>query len=95
MDHFQRAPERDQMEVRGGQQTGKLSKAAPAEKIAMNQIKRAYDPAGNSDGTRLRVERLWPRGIAKTSLKIDSYDPAKWDEFCNRYGAELEANSQA
>ena len=77
----------------------------------MIQIKRVYDPADRSDGTRLLVERLWPRGVKKTSLKIDnwlkdvapstelrkwfSHDPAKWDEFRRRYVAELEANSEA
>jgi uncharacterized protein YeaO (DUF488 family) len=77
----------------------------------MIRIKRVYDPVSNSDGTRLLVERLWPRGVAKTSLEIKdwlkdvgpstelrkwfSHDPAKWDEFCRRYQAELRANPDA
>jgi len=74
----------------------------------MIHLKRAYDPASSSDGTRLLVERLWPRGVKKTSLKINrwlkdvapttelrkwfSHDPAKWDKFRSRYFDELEAN---
>ena len=74
----------------------------------MINLKRAYDPASSTDGTRLLVERLWPRGVAKTSLKVKSWlkdvapstelrkwfshDPAKWDQFRRRYFDELEAN---
>ena len=77
----------------------------------MIQIKRVYDPVTSTDGTRLLVERLWPRGIKKTSLEIKgwlkdvapsaelrkwfSHDPAKWNEFRSRYFAELEANPAA
>ncbi len=65
----------------------------------------------STDGTRLLVERLWPRGVKKTSLEIKSWlkdvapsaglrkwfshDPAKWNEFRSRYFAELEANPDA
>jgi uncharacterized protein YeaO (DUF488 family) len=74
----------------------------------MINLKRAYDPARSTDGTRLLVERLWPRGITKTSLKVKSWlkdvapsaglrkwfshDPAKWDQFRRRYFDELKAN---
>ncbi len=74
----------------------------------MINLKRAYDAAEVTDGTRLLVERLWPRGVTKTSLKIKSWlkdaapstelrkwfshDPAKWDEFRCRYFDELKAN---
>ncbi len=77
----------------------------------MIQLKRAYEPAERSDGTRLLVERLWPRGIKKTELRLDgwlkdaapstelrrwfSHDPAKWDEFRRRYEAELDASPEA
>jgi uncharacterized protein YeaO (DUF488 family) len=70
--------------------------------------KRVYEAVSSTDGTRLLVERLWPRGVKKTSLKINgwpkevapstelrqwfSHDPAKWDEFRRRYFAELKAN---
>ncbi|HUY86647.1 MAG TPA: DUF488 domain-containing protein [Acidimicrobiales bacterium] len=75
------------------------------------RIKRVYDPVSVSDGTRLLVERLWPRGVKKTSIKIKvwlkdvapstelrkwfSHDPTKWHDFCSRYVAELQANPDA
>ena len=71
----------------------------------MIQIKRAYDPPSKTDGARILVERLWPRGIKKEALKLDawlkaiapstelrkwfSHDPAKWSEFQRRYQVEL------
>lgn len=74
----------------------------------MIQIKRVYEAADKMDGTRLLVERLWPRGVKKESLQIEgwlkdvgpstelrkwfSHDPAKWDEFRRRYFVELEGN---
>ena len=77
----------------------------------MINLKRAYDPATSADGIRLLVERLWPRGVKKTSLRIKgwlkdvapstelrkwfSHDPAKWDEFQKRYFDELMANPDA
>ncbi|MCC6414375.1 MAG: DUF488 domain-containing protein [Opitutaceae bacterium] len=75
------------------------------------QIKRAYDPAAKTDGMRLLVERLWPRGIKKEALRLDgwlkdaapstelrlwfSHDPAKWPEFQRRYEAELKQRPDA
>ena len=72
----------------------------------MLKLKRAYEPASREDGPRFLVERLWPRGVKKTSLRLDawlkdvaptaqlrqwfSHDPKKWDEFRLRYKAELE-----
>ncbi|MGP0800894.1 DUF488 domain-containing protein, partial [Escherichia coli] len=38
------------------------------------QCKRVYDPAEQSDGYRVRVDRLWPRGIKKTDLALDEWD---------------------
>ena len=74
-------------------------------------LKRAYDPPAKSDGRRVLVDRVWPRGIAKDDLRIDAWlkdlapstelrkwighDPAKWDEFRKRYGRELEQRSEA
>ena len=73
-------------------------------------IKRIYDPAAKIDGTRVLVDRLWPRGIAKTKAHVDvwmkevgpstalrtwfGHDPARWAEFQRRYYREL-ANSGA
>ncbi|MFB2563045.1 DUF488 domain-containing protein [Rhizobium sp. IMFF44] len=74
-------------------------------------IKRIYEPAGNGDGKRILVDRLWPRGISKNDARIDAWlkdlapsaelrrwfghDPKKWDEFRRRYQDELEKNSKA
>ena len=76
----------------------------------MLKLKRAYEPASREDGQRFLVERLWPRGVKKTSLRLDawlkdvaptaqlrqwfSHDPKKWDEFRQRYKAELEQDSE-
>ena len=69
---------------------------------------RAYDAREGADteGARLLVDRLWPRGVAKVDLPIDAWlmdiapssdlrnwfghDPAKWNEFKDRYRAELQ-----
>jgi uncharacterized protein YeaO (DUF488 family) len=74
-------------------------------------LKRAYDPPAKSDGRRILVDRVWPRGIAKEDLQIDAWlkdlapstelrkwfghDPTKWDEFRKRYAQELEQRSEA
>ena len=39
----------------------------------MIQIKRVYDPPAQTDGMRILVERLWPRGIKKEALKLDDW----------------------
>jgi uncharacterized protein YeaO (DUF488 family) len=75
------------------------------------QIRRIYEPPAPDDGARLLVDRLWPRGVKKTELRLASWlrevappdalrqwfqhDPAKWSEFQRRYAAELEKNPQA
>ena len=77
----------------------------------MINLKRAYDPATSTDGIRLLVERLWPRGVKKTSLRIKgwlkdvapstelrkwfSHDLARWDQFRSRYFDELRAKPDA
>lgn len=71
----------------------------------MIRLKRVYDDQARNDGTRYLIERLWPRGIRKESLRMDgwlkdagpstelrkwfSHDPEKWSEFRRRYFAEL------
>lgn len=71
------------------------------------QLKRVYDPRSAHDGTRFLVERLWPRGITKSTLadaqwlrdaapstelrKWFHHDPQRWNEFRRRYFAELKA----
>ena len=37
------------------------------------RLKRAYDPPEASDGTRILINRLWPRGIKKTDAEIDRW----------------------
>jgi uncharacterized protein YeaO (DUF488 family) len=75
------------------------------------QTKRVYDVPAKSDGTRFLVERLWPRGTKKESLRIRAWlkdvapsnalrkwfahDPKKWLEFQHRYRKELDAHRTA
>lgn len=72
------------------------------------KIKRIYEPAEESDGRRILVDRLWPRGIKKDSTSLDAWrkdlaptvglrkwynhDPAKWEEFQLKYLLELKHN---
>lgn len=81
------------------------------DKNIMLKIKRVYESAEASDGTRFLVERLWPRGIKKESLKMKAWlkdaapspelrkwfghDPEKWTEFKKRYRAELKSRPEA
>jgi uncharacterized protein YeaO (DUF488 family) len=69
--------------------------------------KRAYEPYAPSDGYRVLVDRLWPRGVSRVDAHLDAWekdvapsrelrewyghDPAKWPEFQARYERELEA----
>lgn len=75
------------------------------------KIKRVYEPAVPEDGTRILVDRLWPRGLTKEKAAVDlwlkdiapstelrkwfAHDPAKWEEFRKRYLKELKANKEA
>jgi uncharacterized protein YeaO (DUF488 family) len=77
----------------------------------MLKLKRAYEPASRSDGTRILVERLWPRGLSKQALHVDAWlkdagpstelrqwfahDPEKWSRFRARYSRELDARPEA
>jgi uncharacterized protein YeaO (DUF488 family) len=77
----------------------------------MIQLKRAYDKPSRTDGTRFLIERLWPRGVKKSSLPIAgwlkdaapstelrkwfSHDPERWPEFRGRYFAELKSRPEA
>lgn len=71
----------------------------------MISIKRVYEPPDPSDGLRILVDRLWPRGLAKEKARIDQWqkdlapsdalrrwfghDPRRWEEFKRRYRQEL------
>jgi uncharacterized protein YeaO (DUF488 family) len=79
--------------------------------MEMFRVKRVYEEAASGDGARCLVDRLWPRGVAKVSLRIDgwlkeaapgdtlrrwfNHDPARWHEFRRRYFAELDAKPEA
>ena len=77
----------------------------------MLKLKRAYQPGTRSDGTRILVERLWPRGLSNETLRVDawlkdvgpstelrqwfSHDPEKWPRFRARYFRELDSRPEA
>lgn len=79
-----------------------IPKAIPAPRV---RLKRAYLPATAADGSRILVDRLWPRGVRKSAAAIDrwikdvapstalrkwfAHDPARWAGFRRRYAAEL------
>ncbi len=70
------------------------------------RMKRVYEVPEATDGKRILVDRLWPRGLTKEKAALDfwakeispsnelrkwyGHDPAKWDEFRARYFAELD-----
>jgi uncharacterized protein YeaO (DUF488 family) len=72
------------------------------------QIKRIYEPRNESDGMRILVDRLWPRGVKKGNAQIDewlkdiapttqlrkwfNHDASKWQEFQLKYTHELQHN---
>ena len=73
-------------------------------------LKRAYEPPEKIDGTRILVDRLWPRGVSKAEARLDEWikevapstelrkwfghDPERWAEFRRRYRAELAGHSE-
>ncbi len=77
--------------------------------MAPVRIKRIYDPVEDSDGFRVLVDRVWPRGLSRQKAAIDlwakdvapstdlrrwfNHDPARWEEFQRRYRAELNRRS--
>ena len=74
-------------------------------------VRRVYDKPAGSDGYRVLIDRVWPRGVSKKDAKLDAWnkdvapstelrkwfghDPAKWEEFKKRYKLELSSNRQA
>ncbi|MFI5241665.1 MAG: DUF488 domain-containing protein [Gemmatimonadales bacterium] len=70
-------------------------------------MKRAYEPAAASDGYRVLIDRLWPRGVSKAKAQLSAWEkdvapsaelrtwyehaPSKWPEFQKRYKQELKA----
>lgn len=74
------------------------------------RIKRIYESPSPSDGLRILVDRLWPRGLKKEDAALDrwdreiapsdalrkefGHDHSRWDEFKALYFAELDANPE-
>jgi uncharacterized protein YeaO (DUF488 family) len=79
--------------------------------IAEVRVRRVYDAPEDNDGVRVLVDRIWPRGMIKARAALTewckdvapstelrkwySHDPAKFEEFSRRYGAELEEVERA
>lgn len=71
-------------------------------------VKRIYEPYDSTDGFRILVDRLWPRGLKREDARLDEWmkdvapsselrtwfghDPEKWEAFRQRYRKELEEN---
>ena len=80
-------------------------------KAANVKLKRAYERPSAEDGPRILIDRLWPRGVKKTDAAIDhwakdiapstplrkwfGHDPALWQEFRNRYAAEIRGHRES
>ncbi|MCC6312378.1 MAG: DUF488 domain-containing protein [Thermomicrobiales bacterium] len=80
----------------------------PADNV---RLKRAYAPEEPSDGQRILVDRLWPRGVSKARADLADWmkdlapstelrewfghDPVRWEEFARRYRAELAQHPEA
>ncbi len=76
----------------------------------MIKIKRVYEKPSKDDGKRILIDRLWPRGLKKEDARIDEWireiapsnelrkwfdhDPNRWNEFKNRFFAELHGNGE-
>lgn len=74
------------------------------------KLKRVYEKPAKADGTRILVDRLWPRGLTKQRAAVDlwlkevapstelrkwfGHDPERWKEFRRRYRAELKSHSE-
>jgi uncharacterized protein YeaO (DUF488 family) len=75
------------------------------------RVKRAYEAPAKSDGCRVLVDRVWPRGVTRDALRLDAWikdvapsaglrkwfahDPSRWDAFKKRYFGELDARPEA
>ncbi|KGM51649.1 hypothetical protein N792_08155 [Lysobacter concretionis Ko07 = DSM 16239] len=84
-----------------------MSTTIPADNI---RLKRAYEKPADTDGVRILVDRLWPRGVSKEAAALDQWmkdiapssalrkwfghDPARWPEFQQRYEVELRDHSE-
>lgn len=78
--------------------------------MAAVRVRRVYEPPSRSDGRRVLVDRLWPRGLSKQAAQLDlwlkeiapstelrrwyAHDPAKFGTFSARYRAELRESAR-
>lgn len=85
-----------------------MSSGIPAARV---QLKRAYEKAAADDGTRVLIDRLWPRGVRKADAAIDlwlkeiapsaalrkwfGHEPERWPQFRERYIEEVHAQAEA
>lgn len=83
----------------------------PMARKSRIHMKRVYDEPAKADGTRVLVDRIWPRGVRKDEAAIDEWlkeiapstelrkwfghSPERWEEFRRRYEAELAENEDA
>ncbi len=74
------------------------------------RLKRPYEPPAASDGTRVLIDRLWPRGVRKDAAALDlwlkdigpstelrkwfGHEPSRWAEFRRRYADEIAQKPQ-
>lgn len=79
-----------------------VSKTTVADRV---RLKRVYEPPASDDGTRVLIDRLWPRGMKKANAAVDQWmkeiapstelrkwfghDPDRWPEFRRRYRSEI------
>ena len=87
-----------------GRKSSLATKVSEKVKHELN-LKRVYEASHKDDGTRILVDRLWPRGLTKEKAKVDlwlkeiapstelrkwfGHDPKKWRSFRKRYETEL------
>lgn len=88
---------------------GERDRRRPAR--GMVRIKRVYEPPSLTDGRRILVDRLWPRGLSRQKARIDEWakdlapsdrlrrwfghDPERWPEFRKRYREEIRKHEEA
>lgn len=74
------------------------------------RVKRAYEVPSDTDGSRVLVDRLWPRGVSRKNLSLTlwlreiapseelrewfNHDPARFSVFAHRYRSELDKNAE-
>jgi len=87
----------------------KTAKRPTSSRSVSVALKRVYEAPAKGDGTRILVDRLWPRGVSKEKARLDlwlrdiapsddlrgwfAHDPKRWVEFKRRYRAELKGRS--